>query len=189
MHMLWCWTDICSCKLCEKVSPVLDNPYTVPSLCKLNDISDCFIQISTRITCKQLIPFFFEVIHGVLGHLVNFNMIYRFLLRWPVLPDYPFPCDYALCKRYFTLFKVFPYQKVNMETIIFRVKGVWKILHSFLFPKPDRCYVKMYKILYKLCKRQLWHGIYAHSCASTWSHNRNKNKMWKKPLLYARCSL
>ena len=57
MHILWCRTDICSCKLSAKVSLMLDNPFPVPSLCKLNHISFCFIQISMRITCKQLIPF------------------------------------------------------------------------------------------------------------------------------------
>ena len=69
----------------------LDNPFPVPSLCKLNHISVCFIQISTKITCKQLIPFreshdFFDVIPGVLGRSVNFNIT----LRRPVFPDYPF---------------------------------------------------------------------------------------------------
>ena len=57
MHILWCRTDICSCKLSEKVSLMLDNPFPVPSLCKLNHISICFIQISMKVTCKQLIPF------------------------------------------------------------------------------------------------------------------------------------
>ena len=57
MHILWCRTDICSCKLSAKVSLMLDNPFPVPSLCKLNHISLCFIQISTKITWKQLIPF------------------------------------------------------------------------------------------------------------------------------------
>ena len=79
MIILWCRTDICSCKLSAKVSLMLDNPFPVPYLCKLNDISVYFIQISTKITCKQLIPFresnvFFEVIPVVLGRSVNFNI-------------------------------------------------------------------------------------------------------------------
>ena len=57
LTLLWYRTDICSCKLSAKVSLMLDNPFPVPSLCKLNHISFCFIQISMRITCKQLIPF------------------------------------------------------------------------------------------------------------------------------------
>ena len=48
---------IWSCKLSAKVSLVLDNPFSVPSLWKLNHISVCFIQISTKTTCKQLILF------------------------------------------------------------------------------------------------------------------------------------
>ena len=48
MLIRWCRTDICSCKLSAKVSLMLDNPFLVPSLCKLNYISLCFIQISTK---------------------------------------------------------------------------------------------------------------------------------------------
>ena len=53
----WCRTDISSCTLSAKVSLVLDNLFPAPSLFKLNHINVCFIQISTKITCKQLIPF------------------------------------------------------------------------------------------------------------------------------------
>ena len=72
-------TDIFSCKFSVKVSLMLDNPFLVPSLCKLNHISLCFIQISTKSPAKLLIPFrestvFFEVIPGVLGRPVNFNI-------------------------------------------------------------------------------------------------------------------
>ena len=35
-------------------------------------------------------PCFYEVIPGVLGRSVNFNIAYRFLLRRPVFPDYSF---------------------------------------------------------------------------------------------------
>ena len=55
--LLWYRTDICSCKLSAKVSLMLDNPFPVPFLYKLSHISICFIQFSTRITYKQLIPF------------------------------------------------------------------------------------------------------------------------------------
>ena len=48
MLIHWCRTDICSCKLSAKVSLILDNPFLVPSLCKFNHISLCFIQISTK---------------------------------------------------------------------------------------------------------------------------------------------
>ena len=102
MHILWCRTDICSCKLSAKVSLMLGIPFPDPSLYKLNHINVCFIQISTKITYKQLIPFreshvFFEVIPGVLGRSVNFSIIKRFLLRRPMFPDYlPVSWDYGL---------------------------------------------------------------------------------------------
>ena len=48
MLILWCRTDICSSKFSAKVSLMLGNPFLVPSLCKLNHISVCFIQISTK---------------------------------------------------------------------------------------------------------------------------------------------
>ena len=59
---------------------MLKNPFPVPSLCKLKYISICFIQISTKITYKQVIPFresnvFLKVIPGVLSRLVNFKKV------------------------------------------------------------------------------------------------------------------
>ena len=50
-------TDIFSCKYSVKVPLMLENPFIVPSLCKLNQISLCFIQISTKSPAKLLIPF------------------------------------------------------------------------------------------------------------------------------------
>ena len=55
--ILWWRTDSCSCKFSVKVSLMLENPFPVPFLCKLNHISSYFIQINTKITCKLLIPF------------------------------------------------------------------------------------------------------------------------------------
>ena len=63
---------------CKSILDVIGNPFPVPSFCKLNHISICFIQISMKISYKQVIPFresyFFEVIPGVLGCSVNFNI-------------------------------------------------------------------------------------------------------------------
>ena len=59
MLILWCRTNICSCKLFPKVSLMLDNPFLVPSLCILNHISVCFIQISTKSPAKSLFPSMF----------------------------------------------------------------------------------------------------------------------------------
>ena len=45
------------CRISAKVSLILENPFPFPSPCKLNHNSVCFIHISPKITCKQLIPF------------------------------------------------------------------------------------------------------------------------------------
>ena len=77
--MLMCRTDICRCKFSAKVSLMLGNPCLVPSLCKLNHISVCFIQISTRSPANSLFHsekamLFFVVIPSVLGYSVIFSM-------------------------------------------------------------------------------------------------------------------
>ena len=53
-HTLVQRTDIFSCKFSVKVSLMLDNSFLVPSLCKLNHINLCFIQISTKSPAKLL---------------------------------------------------------------------------------------------------------------------------------------
>ena len=53
-HTLVQRTDIFSCKFSVKVSLMLGNPFLVPSLCKLNHISICFIQISTKSPANSL---------------------------------------------------------------------------------------------------------------------------------------
>ena len=100
MLIHWCRTDICSCKLSAKVSLMLDNPFPVASLCKLNHISVCFIQVSTKITCKQLIPFresnvVFKVIPDVLGHSVKLN-ITKISIKTARVSSLSVSCDYEL---------------------------------------------------------------------------------------------
>ena len=56
MFILWCRTDICSCKFPAKVSWMLDIPFLVTSLCKLNHINPYFIQISTKLPANCLFP-------------------------------------------------------------------------------------------------------------------------------------
>ena len=56
MLILWCRTDICSCTFSAKASLMLGNPFLVPSLCKLNYIILCFIQISTKSPANFLFP-------------------------------------------------------------------------------------------------------------------------------------
>ena len=50
IHILWCRTDICSCKLSAKVSLMLDNLFPVLSLCKLNEI----VFVSSRLAQNYL---------------------------------------------------------------------------------------------------------------------------------------
>ena len=98
MLILWWKTDICSCKLSAKVSLMLDNSFPVPSLCKLNHTTVCFIQISTKITCKQLYSLQGKHHHNIIA------TSQRFLLRRPVFPDYHFvSCDYGWNKLIFCM--------------------------------------------------------------------------------------
>ena len=138
MHILWCRTDICSCKLSAKVSLMLGNQFPVPSLCKLNHISVCFIQISTKITYKQLIPFmeshlFFEVIPGVLGRSVNFNATQRFLLKRPVFPYYlSISYDYDARNKIFLKYRICAWTEQIIK--IFITEQIqWKLISKFFF--------------------------------------------------------
>ena len=73
----WRRTDIYSCKLSAKVSLMLDNLFLVPSFCKLNHISVCFIQISTKPPANSLFPLgkamFFWSLPRCLVPLVKFQ--------------------------------------------------------------------------------------------------------------------
>ena len=99
MLVRWCRTDICSCKLSAKVSLMLDNPFLVPSLCKLNHINVCFIQISTKSPGNSLFPsgkaiFFFwshPQCFGPLGkvqHNINISIKTSSVSRLSVSYDY-----------------------------------------------------------------------------------------------------
>ena len=104
MLILWCRTDIC-CKFSAKLSLMLDNPFLVQSFYKLNHISLCFIQISTKSPEKLLIPFreSNEVIHGVLSRQENFNITWRFLLRlgrFLLSPCFQTICFLWLCYKF-----------------------------------------------------------------------------------------
>ena len=92
-HTLLQRTNIFSCKFSVKVSLMLDNPFLVPSRRKLNHISFCFIQISTKSPAKLLVPFsestvFFWGQPRCFGPLGKFQ--HNIKLRRPVFPDYLF---------------------------------------------------------------------------------------------------
>ena len=100
MLILWCTTDICCCTFSAKVALMLDYPFLVPPLCKLNHISLCFIQISTKSPAELLTSFresmvFFEVIPGVLDRSVNFN-ITKISIKMARVSRLSGSCDYAL---------------------------------------------------------------------------------------------
>ena len=112
MLILWCRTDICSSKFSAKVSLMLDNPFLVPSLCKLSHISLCFIQINTKSPAKLLVPFresnvFFEVIPVVLGRSVNFN-ITKISIKTAHDSGLSVSCDYDLINKPNLSLRVFP---------------------------------------------------------------------------------
>ena len=60
------------------VSLMLDNPFLVPSLCKLNHISLCFIQISTKSPAKLLIPFRESTVFFFWSHPRCFELLGKF---------------------------------------------------------------------------------------------------------------
>ena len=81
--IIWTWetslleNSFFSCRFSAKVSLMLDNPFLVPSLCKLNHISVCFIQISTKLPANSLFPsgksIFFWSHPRCFGPLVKFQ--------------------------------------------------------------------------------------------------------------------
>ena len=79
-------TDRYNWKLSAKVSLMLGNPFPLPFLSKLKDISIYFIQNVMKTACKSPSEkaIFLKVILNVLGRFVNFKII----KRQPVFPDY-----------------------------------------------------------------------------------------------------
>ena len=94
--ILWCRTDIRSCKFSAKVSLMLDSPFLVPSLCKLNNISLCFnLQTAYFLQGKQC--FFFFWTHpqcfGPLGrfqHNIKISIKMARVSRLSISYDYGF---------------------------------------------------------------------------------------------------
>ena len=107
MHILWCRTEICSCKLSAKVSLMLDNPFPVPSLCKLNHISVCFIQISTKSPANSLFPsgkaMFFWSHPRCLGPLGKFQHNIEISIKTARVSRLSVSCDYAFIKSVYIL--------------------------------------------------------------------------------------
>ena len=56
MHILWCRTDISSCKLSANVSLTLGNPFPVLSLCKLNHSAFLSSKLARKSPANSLFP-------------------------------------------------------------------------------------------------------------------------------------
>ena len=100
MLILWCRTDICSCKFSVKFSLMLENQFLVPFLCKLNHISLCFIQISRKSPAKLLILFmeinvFFLSYPRCFGPLVKFQHNIKISIKTARVSRLSVSCDYA----------------------------------------------------------------------------------------------
>ena len=114
-HTLVQRTDIFSCKFSVKVSLMLDNPFLVPSLCKLNHISLCFIQISTKsaysLQGKQC---FFWSHPRCFGPLGKFQHNIKVSIKTARVSRLSVSCDYAYMKfRFFeTLAVIIPWLKM-----------------------------------------------------------------------------
>ena len=91
-------TDICSCKFSVNVSLMLDNPFPVPSLCKLNYISVCFIQITRKSPANSLFPsgkaIFFWSHPQCFGPLGKFQHNIKISINTACVSRLSISCDY-----------------------------------------------------------------------------------------------
>ena len=98
-HTLVQRTDIFSCKFSAKVSLMLDNPFLVPSLCKLNHISVCFIQISTKSAYSLLESNVFFWSHPrCFGPLGKFQYNIKISIKTAHVSRLSVSCDYGNIK-------------------------------------------------------------------------------------------
>ena len=104
MFILWYRTDICSCKFHENVSLMLDNPFLVPSFCKLNHINLCFIQISTKLPANCLFSsgkamFFFWSHPRCFEPLGKFQHSIKISIKTARVSRLSTSCDYVLMDK------------------------------------------------------------------------------------------
>ena len=92
--ILWCRTDIRSCKFSAKVSLMLDSPFLVPSLCKLNNISLCFnLQTAYSLQGKQC--FFFLNSSPVFWAVGRFQHNIKISIKMARVSRLSVSCDYG----------------------------------------------------------------------------------------------
>ena len=98
-HTLVQRTDIFSCKFSAKVSLMLDNPFLVPSLRKLNHVSLCFIQISTKLPADCLFLLgkqcFLWSHPRCIGSLGKFQHNIKISIKTACVSRLPVSCDYC----------------------------------------------------------------------------------------------
>ena len=111
MLILWCRSDICSSKFSVKVSLMLDNPFLVPSRCKLNHISLCFIQISTKSPAKLLIPFRESTVFWI--HPQCFGLFRKFQHNIKISIKRAHVSDYSFLVRLWLCLSCWPLSLLN----------------------------------------------------------------------------
>ena len=123
MLIIWCRTDIiCSCKVSAKVSLMLDNPFPVSSLCNLNHISLCFIQISIKSPANCLFPsgkaMFFWSHPRCFGPLGKFQHNIKISIKTARVSRLSASCDYGYTDFISSIFNKLKCYK-NIYTSIF----------------------------------------------------------------------
>ena len=92
-------TDIFSRKFYVNISLMLDNSFLVPSLWKLNHVSLCFTQISTKLPAKLLFPFRESTVWGhprCFGLRGKFQHNIKVSVKAARVSRLSVSCDYAL---------------------------------------------------------------------------------------------
>ena len=122
MLILWCRTDICSCKFSAKVSLMLNNSFLVPSLCKLKHISLCFIQIIQNHLQNCLFPsgkaMFFWSHPRCFGPLGKFQHNIKISIKTARVSRLSASCDYGYTDFISSIFNKLKCYK-NIYTSIF----------------------------------------------------------------------
>ena len=110
-HTLVQRTDIFSWKFSAKVSLMLENPFLVSSLCKLNHISLCFIQISTKSPAKLLIPFRESTVFWI--HPQCFGLFRKFQHNIKISIKRAHVSDYSFLVRLWLCLSCWPLSLLN----------------------------------------------------------------------------
>ena len=167
MLMLWCKTDIWSCKLTVKVSLMLENPFLVPSLCKLNHISVCFIQIITKWPANSLFPsgkamFFFWSHPRCFGPLGKFQHNIMISIKTARVSRLSVSCDCGLMYFHMSLWR-------HVLCFIYFVERLTLFLWLLFTPETSRpevfCEKGVLRNIAKFTGKHLCQGLYFNKVA------------------------